>query len=54
MFFHYDAFSCVFRLSILSISTQKSTAMVNKLSSIFGIEILATQANSKSGEMFRK
>ena len=28
--------------------------MMNKLSSIFGIEILATQTNSKSGEMFRK
>ena len=41
-FFHDDVFSFVLRLFIQVLSTQKSTAMLRKRSSIFGIELLAT------------
>ena len=49
-FFPDDMFNCVFRLFILSTKYPKMYSNNKKLSSIFGIELLATQTNSKSDE----
>lgn len=49
-FVHDDVFSCLFRLFILSAKYPKIEDNDENLSSIFGIEPLATQTNSKSGE----
>ena len=49
-FFHDDVFICVFRLLIVSTKYPKIYGNDENLSSIFGIELLATQTNSKSGE----
>ena len=49
-FFPDNMFSCVFRLFILSTKYPKIYSNNKKHSSIFGIELLAFQTNSKSGE----
>ena len=46
-FFHDDVFSCVF---VSFPKYPKIDGNDEKLSIIFGIELLATQTNSKSGE----
>ena len=50
IFFHDDVFICVFRLLIVSTKYPKIYSNDENLSSIIGIELLATQTNSKSGE----
>ena len=49
-FFHDDVFSCVFHPFILTTKYPKIYGKDEKLSGSFGIELLATQTNSKSGE----
>ena len=49
-FFHDDVFSCIFRVLIVSTKHPKIYGNEENLSSIFGIELLTTQTNSKSGE----
>ena len=49
-FFHDDVFICFFRLLIVSTKYPKIYGNDENLSSIIGIELLATQTNSKSGE----
>ena len=49
-----DVFSCLFGLFSKVLSTHKSMAMILKLSSIFGVELVATHPTAKTGKIFRK